>query len=291
MTDPQRPDWVSQRAVAWVLDDAPVPAELLGTLVAIARRCDENGRGSYQSKPTLAERTGKSKDQVDADVLKLLDLGLIRLGDQTLPERNGVPPGRRPVVYDVALEVRGPKPRRAPRNRTGKNTSAPGTGGMDTGGGTDTRGGTDTPGRGGMDTPGRGGTDTPQTTHGNNPLNKPSLSPPVRPSRERDGGSLSQLSLARQVLTAAGADPSEVDALIPAIEAASSVRTPGAWWRAVAAAGDGPAVLAAGRKALADPGRAAGRQPGGYQPFQNEIRDEDYRRYADGLNYEQEPAA
>ncbi|MBA9005859.1 helix-turn-helix domain-containing protein [Thermomonospora cellulosilytica] len=114
------PSWVSVAGVAWVIDDAPVPADLFPVLLVIARRADEHGRGSYQSVSTVAEKTGKSPDQVARDIRRLLDLGLIVPGDQSLPERHGVPAGRRPVVYDLVLEVCGPKPRKTSRNPSGR---------------------------------------------------------------------------------------------------------------------------------------------------------------------------
>ncbi|MFC0504162.1 hypothetical protein [Micromonospora costi] len=80
------------------------------------------------------------------------------------------------------------------------------------------------------------------------------------------------------MLTAAGADPAEADRLIPVIERTCNVRTPGAWWRAVAAAGDGRQVLDAGRKALANPGRFD-RPPAG-SPYRNQP-DQDYLSWAD----------
>lgn len=94
-------------------------------------------------------------------------------GDQTLSERNGVPAGQRPVVYDVALEIRGPKPSKEGENKggKGKGEATPGTG---TTPGTDTGGGTDTPSTPGMDTSPTPGMDTPQISPSKNPLNNPS---------------------------------------------------------------------------------------------------------------------
>lgn len=175
---PSDPGWVSRVCVAWALDDAPCPTELLPVLIAIARRCNNDGTGSYQSKPTLAEKTGKSRDQVDADVKKLLTLGLIRRGDQTILENSKIPDGQRPVVYDVALEKRGPKPTKAGRNREGKNkdgkVKSTGTHGTDTTPGMGTGGGIGTPGTPGMDTPLTPGMGTPQINPSKNPLNNPS---------------------------------------------------------------------------------------------------------------------
>lgn len=124
------PAWVSVRAVAWVIDEAPVPADLAFTLLVIARRCDQHGRGSYQSKKTLAEKTGKSVAQVARDIERLMALGLLLLGDQSLPEQHGVPVGLRTTVYDVPLEVTGAKPAKKSRNPTGRRKEA-GTPGME----------------------------------------------------------------------------------------------------------------------------------------------------------------
>ncbi|MEU6204128.1 hypothetical protein ABZ814_11120 [Micromonospora musae] len=92
------------------------------------------------------------------------------------------------------------------------------------------------------------------------------------------------------MLTTAGADPAEANRLIPVIEGARNVHTPNAWWRAVAAAGDGRQVLDAGRKAIAD-GRFAGRTGGG-QGFRNHA-DQDYLSWAGAgpLDQEAETAA
>lgn len=113
-------DWVSARAVAWVIHDAPVPADLAWTLTVIAACCDENGRGSYQSASTIAEKTGKSTSQVERDITRLRKLGLIIPGDQRLTEHLG---GKRPVVYDLPLTMKGPKPVKQSKNPTGKKAS------------------------------------------------------------------------------------------------------------------------------------------------------------------------
>lgn len=111
--------WVGQRAVAWVVDEAPVPADLAFTLIVIARRCDDSGRGSYQSLKTIAEKTGKSEAQTARDIRRLRELGLLVLGDQGLPGRHGVHPGMWPTVYDVPLSLSGPKPAKQSKNPTG----------------------------------------------------------------------------------------------------------------------------------------------------------------------------
>lgn len=115
-------EWVSARAVAWVIHDAPVPADLAFTLTVIAARCDEHGRGSYQSVPTIAALVGKSPKQTQRDIVQLRELRLLLLGDQSLA--NHLPPGQRPPVYDVPLNRRGPKPVKESRNK-GASRKAP----------------------------------------------------------------------------------------------------------------------------------------------------------------------
>jgi hypothetical protein len=166
--------WVSQRAVAWVYDEAPVPTSLIPVLTVIAMRCDEHGRGSYQSIPTIAEKTGKSADQVKKDVRDLVKAGLLVPGDESLVAH--LPAWSRPKVYDVPLHVSGPKPSKESRNKQGVNRQG---GCTDTPWGTSTPGCMDAPGGGCISTPGGGCTDTPQEKPLNNPLNNP---PPPTPS-------------------------------------------------------------------------------------------------------------
>ena len=184
-------EWVSARAVAWVIHDAPVPADLAFTLAVIAARCDEHGRGSYQSVATIAALVGKSSKQTQRDIVQLRELGLLLLGDQSLA--NHLPPGQRPVVYDVPLKVRGPKPVKESRNKSAsrRDHHAPETGGntppmdgtppthgtppMHEGGTPPIHGGSTPP----MDVP------RPLPSMGakqplNNPFNNPSLSGPAR---------------------------------------------------------------------------------------------------------------
>jgi len=164
--------WTNQRALAWVLDDAPVPVELFPVLTAIARRADDKGERSYQSPEKIAEKVGKSADQVRRDIKKLVGLKLIKRGDQTATDH--LPEGKRPTVYDVCWTVKGAKPMRQSKNSTGgPKSSDVGTGGMDARGGIHATPGMDAGGRGGMDATGRGCMDAPQITPLNNPLEKP----------------------------------------------------------------------------------------------------------------------
>lgn len=75
---------------------------------------------SQDARPIARTRTtmaGKSEKQARRDVARLRELGLIVPGDQSLADH--LPPGQRPTVYDLALHVRGPKPTKASRNKSG----------------------------------------------------------------------------------------------------------------------------------------------------------------------------
>jgi predicted GIY-YIG superfamily endonuclease len=106
--------WVSARAVAWVINGAPVPAELFAVLIVVASHADEHGRGAHPSVAIVAQCTGKSVDQAGRDIARLRKLGLLVLGDQSLTTHLTV--GQRPTVYDLPLHLQGPKPGRPSRN-------------------------------------------------------------------------------------------------------------------------------------------------------------------------------
>lgn len=101
--------WVNIAAVAWALDDAPVPTELLLTLIVFARHAKTtDGRESRPSAPTVARETGKSLRQTKYDIERLRELGLLLLGDQSVVAK--LPKGQRPIVYDLPLHMTGEKP-------------------------------------------------------------------------------------------------------------------------------------------------------------------------------------
>src|SRR5690606_8715015 len=66
---------------------------------------------------TIAEKVGKSTRQVKRDIARLVSLGLLLEGDQSLVA--DIPAGHRPVVYDIPLDLSGPKPGRTPRGGRG----------------------------------------------------------------------------------------------------------------------------------------------------------------------------
>lgn len=88
----------------WALEFAPpMPSQLIATLSGLARHADSKGRGAYPSVARLAAYACKSERSVERDLGELRKLGLICLGDQTKAAH--LPEGKRPRVYDLALET------------------------------------------------------------------------------------------------------------------------------------------------------------------------------------------
>lgn len=94
---------MSLEAMLWALKQAPdVPAQCVGVLMGLAEGADRHGRGALPSALTLAAFARKSERQVRADLGMLTELKLIRPGNQALAAY--IPAGRRPTVYDLAME-------------------------------------------------------------------------------------------------------------------------------------------------------------------------------------------
>lgn len=95
---------MSKEAIDWALEYAPpMPSQLIATLSGLARHADKAGRGTYPSVARLAAYACKSERSVQRDLVELKKLGLIRLGDQRKAAH--LPEGKRPEVYDLALET------------------------------------------------------------------------------------------------------------------------------------------------------------------------------------------
>lgn len=95
---------MSIEATVWALKFAPpMPPQLLGVLIGLADHADSDGRGAYPSVPTLAAYACKDPRSVRRDIKALLDAGLIRTGDPRLAAH--LPSGKRPEVYDLAVEL------------------------------------------------------------------------------------------------------------------------------------------------------------------------------------------
>ncbi|MET8985901.1 helix-turn-helix domain-containing protein [Nonomuraea wenchangensis] len=121
---------MSTQAMVWALEDAPdVPAQALGVLMGLANHADEHGRGAYPDQQTLAGYARKSDRSCRSDLAVLEELGLIRRGDQGLVAH--LPPNKRPVVWDVAMERR--KERLGRKRDSGRNSASGRKGGAETG--------------------------------------------------------------------------------------------------------------------------------------------------------------
>lgn len=94
--------WLSSAAVLWVMDEAPaVPPHLFAALAAVARYADEDGRGAYPARSTVAAIIRKSEGNTRKDLAALRKLGLLLPGDQRLVK--DMRPDRRPFVYDLPM--------------------------------------------------------------------------------------------------------------------------------------------------------------------------------------------
>ena len=89
----------------WVVGAAPdVLTHWIPVLLGLARHADENGRGAFPSQELLAEYARKSDRSVRNDLTGMHKAGLIRPGDGQLVQH--IPPDRRPLVWDLAMERR-----------------------------------------------------------------------------------------------------------------------------------------------------------------------------------------
>lgn len=108
--------------MSWMMNDAPgLKPHWFGTLSGLANHADETGRGARPSQATLSWYARKDERNVREDLRALEAAGLIRKGDQRMVAH--LPPDKRPIVWDLALELtRGPRPEpkrpgRPPRKR------------------------------------------------------------------------------------------------------------------------------------------------------------------------------
>lgn len=98
---------MSLKAILWALEDAPVddPSQLI-VLIALADRASDDGSDAYPARPWIAHRARVSVRTVTRRLKELESLGLIRRGDQSLLDRRGIDPDRRPVVWDLNLQMK-----------------------------------------------------------------------------------------------------------------------------------------------------------------------------------------
>jgi hypothetical protein len=290
VSDEKRDPWFGWKAVQWVIDDAPVPADLAFTLTVIARRCNEHGCNSWQSVATIAAKAGKSEKQARRDIVRLRELGLIVLGDQSLVGH--LPPGQRPTVYDVVMSRTGSKPAKESPNPTGGKSDTPPMDGTPPTGGTSPTEGHSTPPIGGRSTP---PTDGSRSDHLDLPREETLLSlrePAVQPGgtdleterdalASQDSQPKDQYQTQRNWLAKNGVtDPTELKVLPALIEELNNVDKPRAWWQYVHRQGDLPACIAEARSTLTDSGMI-GYKTSGVTPHCGECELPNRWRYVD----------
>ena len=89
----------------WVVGDAPdVLSHWIPVLLGLARHADRYGRGACPSQELLAEYARKSDRAVRNDLKQMEEASLIRSGDPQIVAH--LPPDRRPLVWDLAMERR-----------------------------------------------------------------------------------------------------------------------------------------------------------------------------------------
>lgn len=100
---PARDRRVSIPALRWAArETATLPPHLAAVLIGVAACTDRHGRGARVSSRELARSTGKSRRQVERDLFRLRQLGLLRRGDPgQAPKRDGGP-----VVYELGMTRR-----------------------------------------------------------------------------------------------------------------------------------------------------------------------------------------
>lgn len=93
---------MSFEAISWALTDAEgVPPQCVSVLIGLAHHADKKGRGAYVGQAKLAGYARKGDRQIRKDLAALLELELIRQGDQELAAH--IAADARPVVYDLAM--------------------------------------------------------------------------------------------------------------------------------------------------------------------------------------------
>lgn len=116
---------MSVEALSWLANDAPgVKPHWIGTLFGLCNAADGEGKGARPSQATLAWSARKDERAVRDDLRGLEGAGLIRKGDQRMVAH--LPPDKRPVVWDIALELkRDPRPEPGKPGRPAKKRGGP----------------------------------------------------------------------------------------------------------------------------------------------------------------------
>lgn len=106
---------MSLRATLWAYDEAPVDKALdLLVLIALADEANDLGRNAFPSVAKIAARA-RCKPRAAKYALRALeDAGIIMRGDQSIAARHIARADRRPVVYDLNMDLTSESPRPQP---------------------------------------------------------------------------------------------------------------------------------------------------------------------------------
>jgi hypothetical protein len=95
---------LSWQATSWAIEQQEIkdPLTLL-VLLCMANYAGEDGMNCFPAISTLARNSRLSGRSVQRHIVKLLDMGLIRRGNQAIAAALIERPDRRPVVYDLLI--------------------------------------------------------------------------------------------------------------------------------------------------------------------------------------------
>ena len=96
---------MSVQSMSWALEQRDiVDATARYVLLVLANYADKNGRGAFPSSASISDDTGLSIRTVKYKLDHLLEIGVIRLGNQAIAGAYIDRHDRRPTVYDLCVE-------------------------------------------------------------------------------------------------------------------------------------------------------------------------------------------
>lgn len=115
---------MSVQSMSWALEQRDiVDATARYVLLVLANYADKNGRGAFPSSASISDDTGLSIRTVKYKLDHLLEIGVIRLGNQAIAGAYIDRHDRRPTVYDLCVERGAPA---APGSERGANDDTTG---------------------------------------------------------------------------------------------------------------------------------------------------------------------
>lgn len=97
---------MSVQAMAWAMDLPQTEVEsstARHVLLVLANYADQEGRHAFPAVSTIARQTGLTVRSIRMTLASLLDLGVIKLGNQAIVAAHIDRADRRPVVYDLCI--------------------------------------------------------------------------------------------------------------------------------------------------------------------------------------------